>query len=337
MVLPALAGALMESFQGLATKANELQGALTALPNAIMGFVQAFSPATVQAFNLALGDFMATLGVALEPVLSAFTELTRAVADYLLPVMQELRPIVQQLAQEFLARLIPVVQMVAGILRDMMPLFQIFADIMKATTPVLNALTVIFGALIRSVVQFIASLFGENYQDAMQGFQDALKRLANQLLVLVGQIATIFGATGFLNNLISGLEGGKKGSSAGMKAATNPAFKSFVDYGRDVALAASVAGGQKSTFTQEEFFTEAIAKLRELAANPTKFREEILNAIKALPGLIAKALRGGVHSAAAQAVENNPKTGGTIAGILGSVSPNLAVAYKNLIFGARGG
>src|SRR5262245_43735522 len=68
---------------------------------AVRGFVDALSPAAGMVLDQTLRDLAATVGTALEPVIQVATQVVQDFARSLAPVMERLKPIVEQSAKAF--------------------------------------------------------------------------------------------------------------------------------------------------------------------------------------------------------------------------------------------
>src|SRR5215471_1640654 len=72
--------------------------------------VAAFNPFVVEQFNLALEGISATIGAALEPVMQAALDVARQVNDVIAPLMADLAPLIEEVADQFARALLPVIQ-----------------------------------------------------------------------------------------------------------------------------------------------------------------------------------------------------------------------------------
>ena len=140
---------------GLAAAVGAVVAALEKFVAQVAGFVEALSPGTMIAFNTALKDLRATIGVAFQPIFEVLTGAFRQIAGIILPVMEQLRPVVQSLAQTYLANLIVWVKSLAAALEALNPVFQVFAVLVELVGAVFRLL---YTAL-RPVLQAIGFLF----------------------------------------------------------------------------------------------------------------------------------------------------------------------------------
>jgi hypothetical protein len=139
--------------------ATAFLSALTKLPEAVGRFVAAFSPAVMERFQQTVGDLTAVIGAALEPVVTAFTTLTREISNYLLPVVERLRPVVQRVMEGFLGSLMPAVAAVARVFEALIPALDALAD--PAATEALHQMLAGMVEMLVPFVKALAALFAQ--------------------------------------------------------------------------------------------------------------------------------------------------------------------------------
>lgn len=121
---------------------------MTKLGDTIAGFVAAYSPATVQRYQLAVRDLTAVLGEALTPVMAKVTESVRRFADMLLNsdvpgqigdilggIVEASQPLVDAMFK-LLQALMPVAEIIAEILK---PAFEAVASVVKVLVEIFQA------------------------------------------------------------------------------------------------------------------------------------------------------------------------------------------------------
>src|SRR5262245_43282997 len=126
MGLPGLG--IVEAFGAVTDAAANLVGGFGALSASMLPFVQAFSPAIVGAFGAAMHDLAAVIGVALAPAMEVLTLAVRDAGDVLLPLMRQLRPILQDLAFSGLRIFRVMLEAWANQMQALIPLFGLFAE-----------------------------------------------------------------------------------------------------------------------------------------------------------------------------------------------------------------
>jgi hypothetical protein len=262
-----------EPTAGVGGALGELVGVYEKLALAIGGvilvakvFTEALSPGVVLLFNAALRDLMATVGVALLPVIQVATDAFRQIAAILLPVMEQLAPIVRTLVQSIADRFIPEIQLFAQIITTLIPIFNALAGLTQIFAIGARVVTSILAGVVEGLRAFFTALFpGFDLGAEIKNIVDGFKTLAHYILLVIGSLAALFGLTNFLNGLIKGLEGGERKSAVGLAAPQNAAIKGLADIGKDLALAAAVAGaGGEGPKSQEDYLKEAIEELKKI-------------------------------------------------------------------------
>jgi len=132
------------AISGIAAVATAAVGAIEQVIGQLKGFVEALNPALINQFNRAMRDLQATVGVAFEPIFEVLTGTFRQVAGLILPVMEELRPVVQQLTESFAATLIPQVKLAVSIFSALAPVLRVIASLFTTLQGVMQP---IFGVL----------------------------------------------------------------------------------------------------------------------------------------------------------------------------------------------
>ena len=276
------AGGALTAFAGAAGAAVSSISQLTGM---VSSFVSAINPSLIQALGRAMHDLNASIGQAFTGAVEVAVEYVRELGSIINPLAKELQPIIRQLAETMKGMAVPYVQLFAEVMRSLAPVIQLFADGLKAIVPVVQAWFTVLQALVKTVADWIGSLFGNSVQNGMKTFADALRQLAIHTLVAVATMAKFFGAEGFLKNLESILQGGKRESAEGKGVGSNPQQQDFMSYARQSMLAALLAGsgGQKKQ-TEAEWRDEALKQLQLLqqgqATAVTTLADTIEKAVK---------------------------------------------------------
>jgi hypothetical protein len=200
--------------------AGAVVGAFQSIISSSVGFVEAFAPSNVLVLNQAIGDLTATIGMALVPVVQAASGFISEFGSALLPVMEQLRPVVQQLADTFtkvagmaLANLQPVFD-------ALVPLGEAFAAVWEATAELLEPFMAI-GAIINEITGAALKIFALLIKELVRELQPiiTLFRMVGDVLRAV---TAVFGAV--MDSLIGAFGGGE---ADGLKNACDEMRKSF--------------------------------------------------------------------------------------------------------------
>lgn len=151
--------------------------------------VQAFSPATMEQFNKAIDNFNATIGAAFVSTIVDLTEAIRQATGAIAPLLDSLKPTIQELSDIFANYLVAYVKLAANEFSAFIPIIKILAD---AFNPLLQVVLLIengFVLLIRAFALVLEVFLGlspigpllkglgavlEVVNNAFQIFQEAL-------------------------------------------------------------------------------------------------------------------------------------------------------------------
>lgn len=115
-------------------------------------YVRLFNPGVVAQFHHALGNVGATIGQAFAPAIQVATEVTRRWAAILAPVMQQLAPVVRQVAETFGNVLVRVLTIFGNLLRAALPavaqVAMVFGMVAEVLTPVLQGISQVLRVLL---------------------------------------------------------------------------------------------------------------------------------------------------------------------------------------------
>lgn len=242
-------GSVMPSITGAM---SNLLGPITSLTDQTRQFVQALSPGTILAFDQAMQNLNATIGVAFEPIFQIFADTLARIASTLAPTFEALRPIVEQLAASLSERLLTVVVTLANVFEALMPFVKLAADLYQAMNPLIQAAVAILGALIESLLRFLAGLFGgaDGMQDFARQLRDAIRDMVTAILTFVIQLADVFGFRDFGNAILRNLQPAQRGREQ-TAAIGQVQIQDFTAVARQLATAAAAASGRAGDQQQD--------------------------------------------------------------------------------------
>lgn len=253
----------------LAGAAQGAAGAFMGFAGQVSGFVQAFSPATVELFQLAVRDLTAVIGSALQPVLAAMTGVVRQVSASLLPVAEAMAPVFETLSGVMLKVLTPALDTLAAVVQSMVPVFEVLADVVDALTPLLRIGQTLMAGWVQLFTDLISSLMPskEGVKGFVEQFAEAMRELSASVLKVVAFIARSLGGLSFIDGMIKSLTGtmAKKKPADGAGAPTGAAFTSVTDFGKQVATRAFLATGEpEKNKTSEEWLAKLSKDLDDI-------------------------------------------------------------------------
>lgn len=237
----------------LSSAASTAVAALQALANSAAATVQAFAPGTVVAFNLAMRDLTATFGVALQPIVQAGTQFARMLGSVLLPVMENLRPVFQELGGVFLRVSQVVMTAFARMLSAMQPAIEAFSKLIVAMEPLFKALVIIGEAMMSALAPLFVMLAGlfDILAIPLKMFGDLLNAITpifEAFTVITRGLAEVFAS--LLKTLMSAI---------GIDI-TKDAFASLRSTMQQFARAAILAAGALAKMLGFDSAVEAMAK-----------------------------------------------------------------------------
>jgi len=337
------AGGIGTAAGGVVKMASDLKAAGDMAASTFMGFagqmsgfVQAFSPATVELFNLAIRDLTAVVGMALQPVMGAFTEVVKEVSSRLYPVAQALAPVFKTLAGVMLQVLTPALDTLASVIQSLVPVFEVFAQIIKALTPLLRIGQTLIAGWVELITSLISSMMPskDGVKGFVDGFAEAIQNLAGAVMKVVAFIARALGATAFIDGMIKSLTGkmAKKVNPDGSAAPTGAAFTSVTSFGQQVAARAFMATGEPKAKSTEEWLAKLAEDLGEIKDGKGDLQTFLAGQFTALAEAIAKAIYGMIPKDKIYSV------GADAAAVAASVTSPTAMAgalLGRLIFGGK--
>lgn len=174
-------------------------------------FVAALAPGLINQYNYAVRSLQATIGTALAPAFQVLSRMIMQVSGVIYPLMKQLAPILEKLAEAFVSTLVPVIMIVT--------------------------------AAIRTVIGMITKSAGGNW---LQGLQKAVEWVVRGLILLSLRIASLFGSDVFdamKKNLAESADTLAKGGTGAAPAPQNVQTSQLEDIMKKMAEAAVVAGG----------------------------------------------------------------------------------------------
>lgn len=319
----AVASATKAAVVNVTAFAQGLQAQFQTVTSAVTPFVQAFNPAALIPFRMAMDGVTATIGKALTPVIEVATGIVQDFAQKLAPIMAELRPVIEQVSQSLAGVLGPVIDALAVTAKALMPVIQLLAGVFQGLATVAQAVVVTFTAVLKSVMDALGGLFGNSnpLQSFTEMFVSVMQRLAQAVILATAHISKLFGVTSVTDNLIKGLTGGVAAKGAPeVKNQSDARFTGFADFGRSIAQRAFEASAatpeQKSP--EESWRTEVLAELRNIQKDKTTITDHL----SALGDVIADAISDGFETIRAR--------------VFGSAPPTFAAGVNN-VAGAVGG
>jgi hypothetical protein len=266
------------------------------------------------------------------PVVDAATQAVKMLSATLLPAMQQIQPIIQEVVNVALGVFDSALEALAIQLETLIPLIRLAADIFDALSPVMRAIGVVMAGLytalqsvIESLIEGIRATVG-SLLSATNGttMKDAFREIAKWAILAAASIAKFVGATDIIAGMRKSLTGERKKESAdGLAAATNASFSSFADFGNKVALSAALAGqgGRSKEDDEKSWRADVLSELEALQAGQQTsldklgdlIADKISDAVsKVLDGLKRKTYEG-ASNIAAPVVASSPVLGTALA------------------------
>ena len=328
------AAALAAATRGFVGAAAVAAAALQQIGGAVQGFVGAISPAAVMQFQLAMHNLSAALGALFKPILDMATTLARQFNATLTPAIEKLQPVITQLAQAFGSVVTVWVGAFASVLKSLMPAFKFFADLVSAIAPLFQSLyagIAGFASVIAGLVKTLLAGFGVDTGDLMDTFKDAVRLLADGLLIMTAAILSfvdsIYGSTmgkDFAKGATEALGEGERRGTVG--AARNAQIGGIADFGNVVARNALLAGVGGATpedqaKAQREKLIERLNAIAASAGSAEKTLKELLkqHAQMIIDGTTGKVYEKAQNAAIGAAIGTLllPGAGTVIGGIAG--------------------
>jgi hypothetical protein len=284
------AGGIAAGMAVVAGAAGLAAAAFTAAAGSVAGFVQAFSPATLLQFNLAMKDAAAVVGSALAPVLEIMTQAVREVSAMLYPVAQALAPVFQQLAETLKAVFMPIIDQVAANIQFLLPAIRFLGDLFSNLATVVRE-------------NFVASFMptGDTLKSFSDQVRDAFGELAKAALLTAAYLARLVGATGFIDGMLKSLTGGRaeRRDATGLGAPSQARLSGVPEFAASVMTAAFTAtgagAGPKKT---EDWLADAVKGIEEIKAGNDQSIDKLIEAIGRITDQAVKSILEGLSKGA---------------------------------------
>jgi hypothetical protein len=279
-----------------------IPAALTAITYAAMPFVQALSPSTVEAFNLALDGLKATVGEGLIPIIAYATASVREWAGILLPTIRQLKPMVDRLASAvsgfmaggvraavamfglLLQALDPLITSLSGwlnILGQVLEVAAVVITVLASFKDVVDALTMILEGPLFGVLDALGLKMG-SLQDVVGKAIVGLVALAAMLLKLAGANDTLGKFRDGLAKSIASRKTPEGGLAAAPKDAAVSGIDSVVNKMQERSFVAT--SGAPTTRATDDLLTEMLKTVNDIAGD-NSLKDTIKTAIReSLPG-----------------------------------------------------
>ena len=189
-LVTSVATPLAAGFGAVAAAAVAPAAAFMAVTAAAMHFTEALNPGLVMLFNMAMRDLSAVIGTGLMPIIQYAVPIMRSCADMLFPLAKQFQGVMEQMMQA-LAPLAEAYINTAGILFGaLMPVFQLLADVMAQTAPIMltlqGVLQMVISAL-KPVLELIISLL----KPVIQVLAVIMQVLAAALQAVIAPVAVV--------------------------------------------------------------------------------------------------------------------------------------------------
>jgi hypothetical protein len=138
------------------------------------------------------------------------------------------------------------------------------------------------------VVQVVAAAltaFAPLLDGLARMFQDVMRKMVAGILFLIGALAHVFGADGFLAQLIRSLSGEDRGQGLAARL-RNPHITDLRGIANELALASAQAGAGGQQRTDNQWLQEITAALRDIHAGNVNYLEAIRNFTGTAAGLL---------------------------------------------------
>lgn len=242
--LKGISGAVSIALDTLLGPLSELSEGLKNGLKSLTGFVDALSPGSLKVLELAFRDLYATIGTALLPVVNVFTEGIHNMAGALLPAMQAIAPVFNQLANVALSVLIPIVNQMSVIFQTLAPVLSEIAGLFKVVADIIGVYIAIQTTLFQVIAGFIGGLVGGGVSGALDKFKNVIYQVIGIVLKLLTALAPMIGLGDIGDKLAKNLEAAANPPAAGVGgAAQNIGLKGLEQISKDLAVAAASAVG----------------------------------------------------------------------------------------------
>lgn len=304
--------AILEVIEVLKGALDAIQNPLKEMTQAIQGvvgqiapFVQALSPSTMEAFNRAMLDLNATIGVSFQGVVSVMTQVVREIGGVLLPIMQKLEPIFTQAANAVGGVFASAVRLAVAPLEILTPLLDLIVGFFREYAIALEQGLSIFTAFVKVIGDILASLFGtdtSNLKDIFKQLFDVVRQLTRAMITLLATLTTAAGLGDYVAKFADALAAeakAKESPAGGAKAAANqPQITNISQIARDAQLRAFIATGAPGAKakTEVEWLKDLATEVKSISTSNKSLKEQLKDwwnneVLGGTAGLFGKILR----------------------------------------------
>lgn len=294
-------------------------GALVAFPAlvaaAVSSFVSALNPGLMQQFTTTLDNLQATIGYAFEPVIGTVVKTLREFAQVLLPLMQQIRPVVAEiietLAGAWMAVMTNIILQFKVWFTVMTPVIQLASILVSVISQLVEAMTIAVEAWMDAMV-FLLGLGGGlgEITDALKQFKTIIAHCVYGLTFLTASVMrafSMFESLGRFKALLEKRLKEREAPAGGLVAAPKDVTTSSAeDIARKMSERAFAAmGGGGAAKTDTEILDNILEALKDA---------ETMDWEK----LITNAVRNGMKAARDEVVASVPGAG-TVESVIGTV------------------
>jgi hypothetical protein len=322
-------------FAALSTSLTGLTGAAAGTAASLLGivkvagsFVEALSPAAMEAMSMAFRDLQAVIGVALLPVITAATDAFRQIADVLLPVMRDLQPIMARLANIIVSVLVPVISLAAQLFGALLPIIDALLPVIEFMAAMLRVFVAVLSAVISAIVRAVSTMFGADLADMVGNFKKALDGMIRAIVLLVGYLFIFIGAIDLARDFARKLAGERTGAATGLAAIQDVQMKGLAEVVKGLNLAAAKATEVGAPGKEEDPLKQAAAALNKLLDSPAATEATLK---KVITEAVSDAVYGGIKGVTYSAGRTLGSAARRIADPLGFLDP------REELTGAEGG
>ncbi|AMV27375.1 hypothetical protein VT84_23450 [Gemmata sp. SH-PL17] len=282
-------------------------GAFSAIPLALLAivktsaaFVRALNPYLVEQYEREVNNLRATIGYALVPIIKYATKAVRDWAGILLPSIQALRPMVEDIAAAVGGALLGAVRLLARLMEGFAKVLQPLVGTIESNMQSWGALLEVIAAVVDVVTQFGGAI--KLWIDGSKNYAENLRRLVVALAVAATRILSLFGgadAVKRFRDLLAGAIEARKNPPRGLLAApTDASVGSIEDIARKMSERAYVAanGGGDVKKSETELLEEILKQVDENSQDPWR----------GLVKIIAEGAREGVWGMAREGFAQSP-------------------------------
>jgi phage-related protein len=193
------------AFAGAAVAVAALAVAVEQAFSKIQSAVAAFSPATIELFNQSLDNFNATVGKAFVPIFQDLTQVVQQATSAIAPLMDQIRPIVQQFADSLGNFLVKYIQQAADRFQAIIPIIDLLAKAFEPVFEIVTALGNVFTLLFQEILLVVTTLLKlSGIGVLLQGIAAAFK-IFNEAFSVVREGFNILATV--VNTLVDGFLG----------------------------------------------------------------------------------------------------------------------------------